>query len=118
MEIQKAKDLVKTDQLAVVIFTKGPHFVHDALGNGETGNWVVDENVIDKVDKVIVYLRDEKAGTNRIFLGNYSGLRKSPEANRHTIRFSRLTEVGTTSSNWNDFADSGQNPVSYVGDFL
>ena len=118
MEIKKAKDLIKGDELAVVVFTKGIHFTYDTLGNGETGNWVVDKEVLEDVDKVIIYLRDEDKGTNRIFQGNYSGVRKSPEENRHTIRFSRLTEVGTTSSNWNEFADSGQNPVSYVGDFF
>ena len=117
MEIKEAKDLVKDNDLAVVVFTKGTDFYYDAIGSGETGNWVVDPEVLENVNRVIIYLRDEKDKLNRIFLGNYAGCRKSPIANRHIIRFSKLTEVGITNSNWKDFANSGQNPVSYVGNF-
>jgi hypothetical protein len=69
---------------------------------------------VDEVDKVIIYLRRENEMANRIFLGNNEGIRKSGIPGRHIIRFSVLKEVGTTESNWLDFANSGQNPVSYV----
>lgn len=118
MNIEKAQELVTSNELAIVIFTKGDHFSYDAIGNGETGNWVIKTQELENVDKVIIYQRDEIAQQNRIFLGNYSGCRKSPEPNRLIIRFSKLEEVGTTGSNWNKFASSGQNPVSYVGNFL
>lgn len=117
MEITSARELVKSNELAVIVFTKGNLFSYDALGNGETGNWVVSKEILDQVNKVIVYMRDQNSGVNRIFLGTYAGYRQSPEANRQVIRFCRLTEIGTTISNWNEFANSGQNPVSYVGDF-
>lgn len=108
---------MKSSELAVVIFTKGDLFSCDAIGNGESGNWVVSEEALDQVDQVIIYLRDQKTGINRIFRGKYAGSRQSPQPSRKIIRFCQLVEVGTTTSNWKEFANAGQNPISYVGDF-
>jgi hypothetical protein len=83
-------------------------------GNGFTGNWVVDPDEVDEVDKVLIYYREEGETLNRIFLGNYAGVRKSDIHGRYIIRFSGLKELGTTNANWVNFAISGQNPVSYV----
>lgn len=110
----KSNEVIKKNEKAIVIFTRGPHFTYDSLGSGTTGNWVVDPESVDEVDKVIIYLRRENELMNRIYLGNYEGMRKSDIPGRHIIRFSALKEVGTTESNWPEFASSGQNPVSYV----
>ncbi|MCG2787230.1 MAG: HNH endonuclease [Anaerolineae bacterium] len=109
-----AQEVIGKNQSAVVIFTHGEHFISDPAGNGSTGKWVIDPGTVEEVDKVIIYLRRENETVNRIFLGNYSGLRSSDIPKRHIIRFSRLQEVGTTTSNWTEFASAGQNPVSYV----
>lgn len=109
-----ASEVIKKNQEAIVLFTHGEHFSYDSVGNGLTGKWVVDPDVVENVDKVIVYLRQNDETVNKIFLGNYAGIRKSDLPERYMIRFSALKEVGTSESNWPDFANSGQNPVSYV----
>jgi len=113
MIVTKAKDLLRKQEVAIVVFTHGLHFYYDTNGNGETGNWVVDPEMVDEVDKVIVYLRDDQNGMNRIFIGNYAGIRHSPEKDRYIIRFSKLDEVGTD-DNWFEFAEGSQNPINYV----
>lgn len=109
-----ANEVISNNQSAIVIFTHGEHFSYDAAGNGSTGKWVVDPETVEEVDKVIIYLRRESESINRIFLGNYAGSRASDIPKRHIIRFSKLQEVGTTDSNWTEFASAGQNPISYV----
>jgi len=109
-----ASEVIEKNQGAIIVFTAGEKFFYDPSGNGYTGNWVIDPEMAEEVDKVIVYLRKKEESVNRIFLGNFAGTRRSNEPGRHEIRFSRLKEVGTTESNWPVFASGGQNPVSYV----
>lgn len=113
-EYMHCKDALKKNQEAVVVFTHGKHFEYDPGGNGFTGNWAVDPKVVEEVEKVIIYFREEGETLNRIFLGNYAGVRKSEIPVRYIIRFSGLKEVGTTGSKWPDFASSGQTPVGNV----
>lgn len=113
MAFQHARDVLSENQEAIVVFTHGRQLSFDSLGNGYTGNWVIDPEMAEEVDKVIIYLRMEDT-KNHVFLGNFAGTRLSKEAGRHVIRFTRLKEVGTTPSNWLEFAGGGQNPVSYV----
>jgi hypothetical protein len=110
----RANEVIEKNQEAIVIFTHGEHFSYDEAGNGLTGKWVVDPDAVENVDKVIVYLRRDDETVNRIFLGNYAGVRKSDIPERYTIRFTALKEVGETESNWPDFASNGQNPITYV----
>ena len=114
MQFERAEEVIQKNQMAVAVFTRGPHFHYDALGNGFTGKWVVDPEWLEEVDKVIIYLRRDDENVNRIYLGNYAGSRRSDEPNRSEIRFSGLKEVGTTVMNWPEFAGVGQNPVCYV----
>lgn len=111
---KQASDVLDENHEAIIVYTHGDQFVFDALGNGYTGNWVIDPEMVDEVDKVMIYLRKENESISRIFLGNYAGIRPSEEARRYIIRFSRLKEIGTTDSNWLDFAAGGQNPISYI----
>jgi hypothetical protein len=111
---KRASEVIEKNREAVVFFTHGKHFSYDTAGNGLTGKWVLDPDKVENVDKVIIYLRRDDEAVNRIFLGNYTGVQKSDLPRRYTIRFSALKEIGTTESNWLDFAKSGQNPVSYV----
>ena len=114
IEFSKAKDILEKNQEAVIVFTHGKYFEYDPGGNGFTENWVVDPKVVKKVEKVIVYFREEGEIVNRVYLGNFAGLRKSEIPGRFIIRFSGLKEVGTTGSIWPDFASSGQTSVGYV----
>jgi hypothetical protein len=115
MNITTSQQLIKHGEFAITLFTHGDNFRRDASGNGETGNWVVDADWVDQtVDKVIIYLRERDSLINRIFVGKYQGIVKSPEQNRYIVRFSGLQEIGTTALNWLEFSKSGQNPVSYI----
>lgn len=111
---KQVSDVIEKNTRAIVLFTHGPHFHFNDAGNGQTGKWHVNPDVVEKVDKVIIYLRRDGGTDNKIFLGKYAGIEKSDLPRRYTIRFSALKEVGTTESNWLEFAKSGQNPVSYV----
>jgi hypothetical protein len=108
---KQASDVLENNQEAVVLFTHGPHFHYDPAGNGETGKWVVDPENVENVDKVIIYLRREDENVNRIFLGNYAGIRKSDRPSRYMIRFSKLEEVGTSGSSRTDFPKKSQNLI-------
>lgn len=110
----QASEVIHPTQWAVVVFTHGDKFYYDNLGNGETGNWKINLARVENIDKVIIYLRKADEGRNRIFLGNYVGLKPSTQEGRHIICFTRLEEVGTTDSNWFAFGHSRQNPVAYV----
>lgn len=110
----QAKNVLEKNQSAVVVFTRGKFLTYDSLGNGLSGKWVAKPESLEKVDKVIIYLRRKGDLVNRIYLGKYEGNQPSDLPHRLMIRFSDLNEVGRTNSNWLEFAGSGQNPVSYV----
>jgi hypothetical protein len=110
----KASDVISKNESAVVLFTRGSHFNFDSIGNGESGKWVLNPDQLETIDRVIIYLRDDEKEVNKIFLANYSGYRKSDDSRRIYVRFSKIHEVGIAGVNWVDFAESGQNPVSYV----
>ncbi len=109
-----ASEVIEGNQVAVVVFTHGYRFSIDSSGDGYTGIWVVKPDRIEKVDKVIVYLRREDETINRIFLGDYTGIEQSEYPRRWTIRFSGLQEIGSTYSNWHEFAGGSSNPINYV----
>lgn len=113
--IEKADELVEAGQSAVVFFTKGPHFIYDANGDGTTGNWTTGAGTLERMDKVIIYRRGASVKDNRIFIGDYMGWTQSPEEKRLIIQFSRLKEIGKSTSNWVKFGGSrGGQPFFYV----
>ena len=116
-KIITASDVVPAGQRAVVVFTRGDKLIHDSKGDGSTGNWKVNLNRLDQVEKVIIYLRDERQHGGQILMGSYVGYGASPEAGRYIILFSRLQQIGTTSSNWRKFAHMWQTPVTFIGEF-
>jgi len=113
-KFKQASEVLQPGQTAVVVFTHGEHFSFDVAGNGSSGKWVLDPETVKEVDKVIIYLRRDYENVNRIFLGNFAGLRASNLPDRYVIRFTGLKEVGAAEANWPNFASAGQNPVSYV----
>jgi hypothetical protein len=108
----KAKDLIRRGESAVAIFTDGTHYKPKSDGTGTTGYWVISAR--RKVDKVIIYLRGETSDDNVIFLGNYEHVVPSPDKGRNIVRFSGLQQVGTTTLNWHEFANTGTNPIRYL----
>jgi hypothetical protein len=113
--IRKAAELVKPRENAIAIFTRGDLLIYDPNGDGKTGNWKVNENKLSKLDKVIIYLRDDPAGINRVYMGDYEGWKQSPEPQRKIIQFSKLKEMGKSTSNWVQFGGSKSGwPFFYI----
>jgi len=113
-KVEKARDLLAGQEMAVVVFTHGLHFCLHSNGTGDIGNWAINPEMVECVDKVIVYLRDDQRRINKVFIGNYAGLKASPDKGRYLICFSRLREIGLTDRNWFDFADGNLNPISFM----
>ena len=108
-------DVISPDQQAVVVFSRGGKFSFDSHGSGETGNWIVNPEILKNVEKVLVYLRkpEVKSG-GRIYIGDYTGYKLSEQKGRIIITFSKLEEVCRTESNWYKFAKTGPSPVRYI----
>jgi hypothetical protein len=113
-KFKQVSEVIGPNQSAIVVFTHGEHFSYDVGGNGSTGKWVLDPEVVKEIDKVVIYLRRDYENVNRIFVGNFAALRTSNIPNRYVIRFTGLKEIGTAEVNWPNFSGAGQNPVGYV----
>ena len=65
----KAKDILKDDETAIVIFTDGLNLVINDNGTGESGVWRISKNA--SADKVIIYKRDKSKNITEIHIGNF-----------------------------------------------
>lgn len=111
----KALDVIKRDERAVAIFTRGGRFVHKPDGSGSTGNWVISAS--PKVDKVIIYKQDLTRGQHEIWVGSLVDVIDSEEEGRREVKMANLKSVGTTDHNWNEFTETKRgavNPVKYI----
>ena len=62
MKIYKtANEVIAKKQSAIVIFTHGEHFSYDAAGNGSTGKWVVDPEIVEVLSETNAELPLEAA---------------------------------------------------------
>lgn len=114
MNITNARDLLEHNQSAIVFLTHGQDFFLDDNGDGETGSWILNPELVNKVDRVIVYLRDDVKRTNRVFLGDFHSLRKGNRSRRWVVRFSGMKELGLTPTHWLDFGNGTTAPVNYI----
>ena len=112
--IVTAEDVVPAGQRAMVVFTRGEKLIFDNKGGVSTGNWKVNLTKLEKVDKVVIYLREAGQTGGKILMGNYIGYEPSPEEGRRIIFFTQLKEVGSTQSNWREFSKLWQNPVAFA----
>lgn len=108
----KARDLVKSGETVVVIYTHGKHFELKENNTGSTGQWTIDPNRL--VDRVIIYLRDDKTNTNTLYLANHAGTNPAEREGRYDIQLTHVQYAGTTSMNWTEFAEAGSNPIRYL----
>lgn len=108
----KARDFIKPGETAMVIFTRGGRFEVNADHTGSTGNWVIDPN--RKIDRVIVYHRNETANTNMLYIGSLVQAEKTTENDRYNIRLAHIQYIGETTLHWKEFAEAGQNPIRYL----
>lgn len=109
-EIATAQQLLKKEQSAIVVFTRGNHFVINRDRSGSTGNWRINPNLSS--EKVIIYYR--KGKSNDVYTADFVGITRSSEPNRSVIRLRNISSVGTTASNWFAFAGRSQHPVQFI----
>ena len=107
-----ARHFLEPDETGLVIFTHGPNFIRYDEARGTSGEWQVNPN--RTVDRVIIYVRDEPAATNKIYLATYDKTRPSSQVGRYFIDLLHIQYAGTTEVNWYEFAGEGQNPFRYV----
>jgi hypothetical protein len=108
----KARDFIKPSESVVVVFTHGLHFVLGDDNTGQTGQWAIDPS--RAVDRVILYHRDDEKNTNTLYIANHAGVKSADREGRYDIQLTHIQYVGTTSTNWVEFADGGQNPIRYL----
>lgn len=108
----KARDFIKPGENVVVVFTHGRHFVLYDDNTGSTGRWIIDPT--RAVDRVILYQRDDEKTTNTLYIANYAGVKPADREGRYDIQLAHIQYVGTTPTNWIEFANGGQNPIRYL----
>ncbi len=114
----KAKETLKNDESAIMIFTDGRNLTLNKNGTSASGVWRINKNL--SVDKVIVYFRDKSENINKIYVGDYAGIIPSEVRgleHRFAVEFNNIVFVGETDENWNGFTDTKQgavSPIKYV----
>lgn len=111
----KAKEILKNNETAVMIFTDGRNLTINKDGSGKSGVWVINKSL--SVEKVIVYFRNKLRNVNEIYIGNFVGLSPSEELgyeNRHIVEFNKMNFAGMTKENWNGFTYTKQGAVSPI----
>ena len=108
----KARDFIKPDENVIVIFTKGVHFALNDDNTGSTGEWDIDPN--RSVDRVIIYHRNDESNINTLYMANHAGVEPADREGRYNIQLTHVQYIGTTSANWNNFAETGTNPIRYL----
>lgn len=108
----KARDLIAENESAIVIFTDGRNFHIERDGSGSTGNWKLDPS--REYDTVIIYERDWDGESNQLYLAVPIDVLESSHEGRYVIQLKNIRSVGTTETNWLEFAEGGQNPIRYM----
>jgi hypothetical protein len=108
----KAHDFLQSGETVMVIFTRGGRFDLRADHTGATGNWVIDPN--RKIDRVIIYHRNEDTHTNLLYIGCFIEAERTTENGRYNIHLAHIQYIGKTEIHWKEFAGSGQNPIRYL----
>ena len=114
----KAKNLLKSGETAIAIFTDGRNLEIKFGGKSISGVWRIDRKL--EADKVIIYLRNKEKGINEIYIGDFSGIVPSTVKgleHRFSVEFTNVEFVGETYENWNGFADTKRgsaNPIRKI----
>ncbi len=108
MTILRTISEISINKPALIIFTRGKSLLLDE-DVAICGNWKVDPQ--KTVKDVIIYLRKN---SNYIYQGSFIKYELSEEENRYKVFIKNLIKVGTTFSNWKEFAKGGQNPTQYI----
>lgn len=109
--MMKARDFIKLDEKALVVFTNGTLFeINQDNNTGLTGDWKINPNRL--IDRVIIYLRREQV--NILYIANHAGV-EFVEEKRYKIKLDHVQYIGKTNLNWHEFAETGVCPIRYFG---
>lgn len=108
----KARDFIKPGESVIVIFTHGIHFDLYDDNTASTGQWKIAPN--RSVDRVIIYHRNDEMNTNTLYIANYAGVEAADREGRCNIQLTHVQYIGTTSTNWAEFAETGAYPIRYL----
>jgi hypothetical protein len=122
LNINRAANLLKPSEKAIVLFTRGLYFdIDEADGSGWSGYWSTKPYRHLPLDKVIIYNRPQGSAQSEaeVYLADYADALRSTEEpwrseGRVVVYFRNATQEGTTDRNWYEFADTGTFPVRYL----
>lgn len=103
-----ARKLLQPQESAIVLYTAGDQLNKE---EGRTGNWIINVNRAKAIKHLIIYYR---SNINTIYRAEISRIEESSEEGRRVIYFENLKEIGSTSADWKEFAETNQNPVRYL----
>ena len=114
-----ARDLLKENESAVVIFTRGEKFHFDKSGRGYSGNWLIRR---DHFDRVIIYYRpNELSAGAEIYIGNFDRIDQAIEPEtpenriaRRSVHFENLKSAGETDVNFHQFTGTQRNSFCFI----
>ena len=87
----KARDLLQTNESALVLYTAGANFIVDEeTGNGFTGYWRIGASRVIK--RVIIYHR---TSFNTIYTADCSHVERETEDGRYAIYLIDINQKGT-----------------------
>jgi len=112
----KAKDAIKENETAVILFTDGLNLKIDKEnGTATSGNWVMDNN--SSFNKVIIFRKDRVRNQNLVYVGSPVEIVPGEGEGRFVIKMVDFKCVGRTDETWNGFTETKKgatNPVQYI----
>jgi hypothetical protein len=88
-----------------------------AVEHGQTSSWKINIRRLRCVDCVILYLRDGTIPNGARILRchpDHERRHRRERDGRHTVKLRGIHQVGTTTSNWKVFAETGAQPLRYI----
>jgi len=77
--IKKTQDLIHPGQKAIVIFPNGGKFSFTQNGKRSIVDWWAGEEILQGVDKVVIYKRDQDVEHNLVYVCKYQDWSQSKE---------------------------------------
>ena len=96
----------------MAVFTHGHYFVLNDDNTGSTGECKIAQNI--PVDRVLIYYPNDEINTNTLYIANYGVVKPAAREGGYNVQLTHFQYIGTTSSNWMDFAEDGQNLIRYL----
>lgn len=112
----KAKDTIKENETAIILFTDGLNLtINKEDGTASSGNWVMEDDL--SFDKVIIFKKDRERNQNLVYVATPVEIVPGEGIGRFVIKMSGIKCVGRTDENWNEFTGTKKgatNPVQYI----